>query len=163
MPNTRAGAQQVAPGNPNNILGLASVSGLTPELTDPTVNGSTETTLNPPAGIQTPVRSSSLSVRTTETITDSVTKPGPQCPTLDKITGSMQDVAKEALQSIAKRKRAEAMVNLRLRRLAENISQIKADMEKSTDIPTDAVVTNLILRTSKDTLLHILRSCTNMS
>ena len=114
MPNTRAGAHQVAPGNPNNILGLASVSGSTPELTDPTVNGSTETTLNPPAGI-TPVR-------TTDSITDSVTKPGPLFPTLDKITGSMQDVVKEALQSIAKRKRAEAMVNLRLRRLADNIS-----------------------------------------
>ena len=75
MPNTRAGALQVAPGNPNNTLGVASVSGLNPELTDPTVNGNNETTANPPNGIQTPIRNSSLSVRTTETITDSVTKP----------------------------------------------------------------------------------------
>ena len=150
MPNTRTGAQSV-PGNTDNTPGGESGSGSNPELSDQTANGNIETTENPPNGLQTPVRSSSLLVRTTETITGSVPRPAPEHPNIDKVTGLMQDVAKEALHHISKRNRVEKLANKKLGRLAESIDQINSDMEKSTDIPTDVVITSIILRTSKET------------
>ena len=150
MPKTRTGTQSV-PGNTDNTSGGESGSGSNPGTLDTTANGNIQTTENPQNGPKTPVRSSSLVIRTTETTTGSIEKPLPEHPNLDKVTGVMEDVAKEALREIAKRNRVEKLANKKLGRLAESIDQINFDMEKSTDIPTDVVITSIILRTSKET------------
>ena len=135
--HTRAGGGQALPGNPDNDIGIASGSGTNPAYLEPTVNERTEPTNNLPTTVQT-------------TVGNPPAKPSAEHPRIDQVTGPMAEQAKEVGLSIVQRRRAEGRVKFRLGKLIETITEIRLQLEKS-DNPSSTIVTNLIVRTTKDT------------